>query len=1627
MSAKEEAHILTSSSQWLETHGLKKKKLSMMQILSQLGFQQKEDFVSKLGRPVSSRYSQGLFLQYNFADKIYNLTAKKEQFLQKVESLTNAIGLYNERLDWLTSGSRAIFGVIQERSVIIVVDSGFLSKEHFEMFQDAFCLLLREQVAQISKFNIIWVSQVPEKWHDKQIRVSQDSIETAVEWIRNIQHPPVENTESAVKALSEALHYQVEAVYYFTAEDISEAKMQLLLKCMSDSPCPVHTVSYNPQNAETVTILKEISHQTSGRFHVYKEDSKQLNMALELKGENSAQPASTKAKTHEELDLQQDKFLMVKELDEAHDTIKNLQNILKLFYTSDDESINNLMPEIKLEDYVSSKQWLVRYGLKAQKLQFYDAFADCAFRHSDGVVDIKTKPEDESVQTDADNKMKHINAKYCDQFVHTQWKDGSVVHLYITKEKWRWYEERMETVLDHMERRIKWLQQGSRELFGTILEDRVYILIDTSHSMKDKLFLVKEKIFQLMEEQLKHKQMFNFVKFDSKVEAWKSKLASVNEDTLQEALCWVKELQVGSSTNTLRALQVALNDPSTEAIYLLTDGRPDQPTEAILAQVNFQKAVPVHTISFNCNDTEANSFLHQLSCKTDGRFHCYTSYLRDPKAPQPFVSEDIHLLQNEIKQGKADLKKVQKLYTECLMLDWYHNGDKETTRNLHEKAQSVQDLTTDSTTLHRPRNTVLRLLRPKKTRHAEQTKSSLLRALSHGVKLSGGPTEINMPQETREGFLSNSTKQTTLLKDFNIIDNTTSPKKTKRPPKDCLDMSSSRWLKTNGLVARRLTIMDSLSPTAVPHTAKYVPILDKHIFSKVFNEILPLAHISGDRKHVLLVNPQAVNLEEYQQKLEKAVSIYERRLNLVIWRALSQEERDKFQSDIPVSYMENKEALLQALDRLGWPITSEDVTLLEDEINTAKMYFNQTCLLQEAIKDNASKELSNEEKKKQMPKKIKKQTFDALRGQKVIARSDIDGFYYQGTLVRSVSSKCALVDFSHGENQIVPISFIIRRGGAVPCPSLKVGDFVFSKTRARSGCYVPAVVIATPRTEAIDKLYTVLKYNDRKEHCLRSELIKISQPLFTFACRYIREAQMVDHTIPSVQFVKPLTKPTPKNEEKERKAGKARGITSKGKPVKEETDEKTLAEAHSGNQSVMSHNPISDLSGDSASEEQDNAFDFEKATLGTPRDPLSPLTTVPSILQSSWKATPRSSLSSINIKSLDSSEMSQSINISKKLEKLILHITQFQQKQREKQQSVQEYLKQLIILKSHQDKCGLEEEQRDLVKQQIDLLQQLRMLTPINSIQQTKSDLHPSLVNKSQSYKCPLVPGQSVLARSSYTGWYEKATIVHDCGDFSYFIKRPSGEIARLWRDDMFSDTDDYEKDIKDYDPVIVAHPLHEGSYCPGVVLKVMADLKLVVQYYDKTEDLVPREQIYSTTIERFERDTTYIMECEERWVGQPVVARNDTTGTFQLAEVQKCIGNGKQYIICWADGKTARQDIEWIFGKFSQPRVLKVGAHVLTLANPSSLTFLPGIITEYNGARLKVAFCNGKSCQNVEPPHCFGLSEKKFNLAVTFFHQQNHEKEGSEVGSDTENEDSLSEISSVTISSSDSESERSD
>merc|ERR1712226_153134 len=111
-----------------------------------------------------------------------------------------------------------------------------------------------------------------------------------------------------------------------------------------------------------------------------------------------------------------------------------------------------------------------------------------------------------------------------------------------------------EHALKNYRKRLDWLQNGSRELFGTIIEDKVCILIDTSSSMGSRLHIVREKLFQ---EQLINKEEFNLIHFGSKVDAWKNSLVTCNSKNLHEAWLWVQTLKACGSTNTYTAIKKA--------------------------------------------------------------------------------------------------------------------------------------------------------------------------------------------------------------------------------------------------------------------------------------------------------------------------------------------------------------------------------------------------------------------------------------------------------------------------------------------------------------------------------------------------------------------------------------------------------------------------------------------------------------------------------------------------------------------------------------------------------------------------------------------------------------------------------------------------------------------------------------------------------------------------------------------------------------------------------------------------------------------------------------------------------------------------------------------------------------
>ena len=73
-----------------------------------------------------------------------------------------------------------------------------------------------------------------------------------------------------------------------------------------------------------------------------------------------------------------------------------------------------------------------------------------------------------------------------------------MVHIQLSDHTHGKYCDKVNSVMGACQCRLDWLKSGSREMFGTLVENKVAMVIDTSASMGERLNLVKDKIHQLL-------------------------------------------------------------------------------------------------------------------------------------------------------------------------------------------------------------------------------------------------------------------------------------------------------------------------------------------------------------------------------------------------------------------------------------------------------------------------------------------------------------------------------------------------------------------------------------------------------------------------------------------------------------------------------------------------------------------------------------------------------------------------------------------------------------------------------------------------------------------------------------------------------------------------------------------------------------------------------------------------------------------------------------------------------------------------------------------------------------------------------------------------------------------------
>nr|KAG5713595.1 hypothetical protein BaRGS_024643 [Batillaria attramentaria] len=322
---------------------------------------------------------------------------------------------------------------------------------------------------------------------------------------------------------------------------------------------------------------------------------------------------------------------------------------------------NPVLPDS--EDPVPTKEWMRVFSLNKLKLDLNRLIAG---------------PDCKHVEKPVKALRKQVSAKYCTIFPTVNIK-GTMKHLQLLPHELNEYEAQVERVLRRYLKRLQWLLSGSRRVFGTLTHKKVVLLVDTSGSMEPRLNELKKELAALMWDQIyKQDIWFNIIQFSGACSKWRDSIQAPTEDNCHDAVRWTSQFAANGNTCTLEALQLAFDDKDMEAIYLLTDGKPDTSTSLVLrevARMNSDRLVTVNTISFNCSDSTANSFLHLLATETGGRYHrCPDDFNADmfahkllsegfgdseyPHLPQ-FEGDDLRRLGTEISLARKYLQQAK--------------------------------------------------------------------------------------------------------------------------------------------------------------------------------------------------------------------------------------------------------------------------------------------------------------------------------------------------------------------------------------------------------------------------------------------------------------------------------------------------------------------------------------------------------------------------------------------------------------------------------------------------------------------------------------------------------------------------------------------------------------------------------------------------------------------------------------------------------------------------------------------------------------------------------------------------------------------------------------------------------
>ncbi|KAE8579361.1 hypothetical protein XENTR_v10024015 [Xenopus tropicalis] len=803
--------------------------------------------------------------------------------------LHEAIDLYQKRINWIMEGSRKMFGLIKGNSVGLLIESSDLNSgpRRLDFLRGLLCLVDEQLCYKKQLFLLSFGTEVHSLWEsakDVNIRLLHETRQ----WIQELQPQGGCNLLRALKRVLQVQELDSLVIVVSSCPDqTEEALSDYIQQCTIGRTIQIHIIAFDSLGQGT---LRSLAGAVGGRFHCYSSGKEHeiyssTDIQLLLNEIQAAINVLNQIKEMRHGMLGDSLISIMQELSTELEKVSPSAFLPKP--PNHDGPLNIEIPNFSPK---TSAEWLKKNGLKAKKLSLYQILAPNAYSLVEEFVPILQKTVSSTLHERA--------------MMQFEWHDGTVKNIHVDPPVLREYQRQLAKMARTYEKRIDWLTNGSRRLWGAVCEKRVVLLVDISLSNSMHIIHIQHSLRLLLEEQMSNKDLFNIIAFGSEITSWKSEMVPPTAENLQRAWKWVLSLNCEGGRNVLGAMRRAVEvnfidneNQESQGIYLFTSGVPDQDlhtVSAYLSEATSGSDLQLHVCLFSVGEmnvedltedtNNTTGILKDLAHISNGRFHWF-----DEKGL--IESDDISFLISE-------MEKAMNYSSKCALLV----ESLKQRSGIKEEVISEGEIITFPKEKYKlqklplPRPTALTLARMGAKEDQEGKKDlKVLMWRPNSAKAEIPPAQPMKDRlQTSTEKKVNGKKQSKMSfdvfytengKNVGVVYKDYPATKTVRKsvpfivlPKEEEFCSTKLWLKKYSLKKLKLELPKLMFGPDCTHQKKMVPTLHKKVSAK-YCTIFPSIEVNGVVRHLQF---QPKELDEYVDQVEKLLRRYLQRMQWLL-------------------------------------------------------------------------------------------------------------------------------------------------------------------------------------------------------------------------------------------------------------------------------------------------------------------------------------------------------------------------------------------------------------------------------------------------------------------------------------------------------------------------------------------------------------------------------------------------------------------------------------------------------------------------------------------------------------------------------------------------------------------------